>query len=427
MTDTPATTDLQSRTQEAGLKRVVMACEVYEPLETATAHIMTAIAEGVGGQFPVRVITVDPGSSSDELPTPREESRGGVQVQRLRIKKLDKNRLLSRVVSAITSTAVISAAVFKCLRRGDALFVTTNPPLLVPVLAVIGRVRRARFVILVHDVYPDAMVAAGLSGPVKLFLPLLRWISVYGFRTAYRVVVIGRDMRELIQNRYGLTDGQLEYIPNWADTDSVKPQDPNDSKLRSELGLTDKFVVVFAGNIGRVQDIENIIEAAKLLPPDGDIHLLFVGDGAKAYLLREPAVANALSNVTYIGQRPREQQQDFLGAGDVGLITLADGMFGVGVPSKFYNLLAAGKPIIAAVAEGSEVGRSILEEELGWVVPPGNPGALAQAIREAAANKSQLQPIGTRARQLAEFRFSPAEALAQYRSVFAAAFSAEES
>ncbi|MEZ5316627.1 MAG: glycosyltransferase family 4 protein, partial [Vicinamibacterales bacterium] len=183
----------------------------------------------------------------------------------------------------------------------------------------------------------------------------------------------------------------------------------------ADLRLTERFVLLYAGNIGWPQELETLLAAAGRLGDDPRFHFLVVGDGARRAWFETEVRARGLRNVTLLGPRPRSDQQVFLNACDVGLVTLVRGMWGVSVPSRLYNFLAAGKPVLGLVEPGSEVDQVIREEGIGWSSPPGDVDRLVAAVREAASDGPRLAEMGVRARRAAERSYTGAPSLAYYR------------
>jgi glycosyltransferase involved in cell wall biosynthesis len=171
---------------------------------------------------------------------------------------------------------------------------------------------------------------------------------------------------------------------------------------------------MYAGNIGHPTDVETIIDAAELLHDDPSAHFVFVGSGAKKAWIDREVKERGLSNVSLLGQRPREEQNVFLNACDIGLVALVPGMIGTAMPSRTYNILAAGKPIIALTEPGSELSKVIDEERVGWHIIPRHPEALVRTIKKARADTSQLNEMGSRARAVAVEKYSPAIAVGKY-------------
>jgi glycosyltransferase involved in cell wall biosynthesis len=224
-------------------------------------------------------------------------------------------------------------------------------------------------------------------------------------------------MKALAEKRIGTVTNNIEIIRSWADTDIITPAAKVDNALLRELGLADKFVVSCVGNMGRAQAIEFIFEAISLLRDDPSIHFLFVGSGSKKIWMESEIVRKGLTNVTIVGQRPRAEQSCFLNACDISMISLLPGVTGAGVPSRTYNLMAAGKPIIAVTREDSEVSLLVNEESIGWVVPPVHADNLVKAIHCARSDVDRLSGMGVRAYAAAREKFSRGKILEQYRDL----------
>lgn len=381
--------------------------EIYYPDETSTGFIVTRLAEAMARKRSVSVLCGWPRYDRRGTKVPRIETRNGVSIERCSGTTFAKDFTLGRIINTATLTLSIVAHAGRNFRRGDSVLVTTNPPVIPFVIAAVARARGARTLLLVHDVYPEAMIAAGMISRTSLLARVLVTLNSWLYRTVDAVAVCGRDMATLVLERAGSTHLRLGLVRNWADVDVIVPLARRDNPLLQQLGLTDRFVVQYAGNMGPLHDIKIIVDAADAIrTTHPDIHLLFIGSGSKLPWLRAEIARRKLTNVTILGPQPRDAQRIFLNACDVAITAFVPGMFGAGVPSRMYNVLAAGKPWIAAVDEASEIGLVIREENVGWVVPPGDTGSLIAAIRAAAERPDLLEEMGSRGRQAMEDKYS---------------------
>jgi len=178
--------------------------------------------------------------------------------------------------------------------------------------------------------------------------------------------------------------------------------------------LRGKFIVGYAGNIGPLQGIDFLFECVLRLRDQPEVHFIFTGMGNKYAWLEQSVKNRGLKNITLVGQKPRSDQANFLNACDLAVISLIAGMNGVGVPSRTYNYLAAGKPLLAAVDLDSEVATLVKAESVGWVVQPGQVDAFVSAILAAKSDPERLEQMGRRSRELAESKYSFENVLAQY-------------
>jgi colanic acid biosynthesis glycosyl transferase WcaI len=407
-------------TDRTGTKfpRIWLAAELYWPEETSTGYFVTGIAEHLAADWRVGVFCGQPKYDQRGRRVPSRQTRNGVDIYRTTGTTLNRNILVFRVINVGSITLGMFWTAFRRIRSTDLVLVTTNPPALPFVVAIAARLRGARCVLLVQDLYPDVLVAAGLARANSLIVRLLSAASRRLYRSMDRICACGGDMATRVRERLPAGHGpdRVIVIPNWGDLDAVSPSALEDNALLRELALRDRFVVQYAGNAGPIHDVKTIIEAARQLrSSDPDVHFLFLGSGAKWRWLSSVVKLERLENVTVLAARPRADQQIFLNACHVAVSAFVPGMSGVGVPSRMYNIMAAGRPMIAAVDGDSEQATVIREEQVGWVVRPGDGSGLAAAIRAAKSNSTELAAMGHRARAAAAKKYDRKVVLEQYR------------
>ena len=400
-------------------KKVWVISELYYPEETSTGYFITKIAEGLSPNFPTYVLCSQPTYSSRGISAPVREVHNGVVIRRCGSTTLNKDVFLFRFANMATICLSMFFHAVGSFKRGDVVLVATNPPALPYFIAIACRIRGAKCVLLVQDVYPESLIAAGLVDANSFPVSVLNRLNRVLYRSMERISVVGRDMDTLVRKKLAdETSTKIVIIRNWADPDQIVPSPREQNELLKQLGLMGKFIAQYAGNIGRVQGIETLLETAKVLQiVDKDIHFLFIGSGAKKKWLEHATKENGLENVTILPNRPRGEQQIFLNACDVAITALVPGMTGVGVPSRMYNIFSAGKPIIAAVEEGSELGLVVREENVGWIVPVNDAKKMANALVEAKSNPQLLAEMGIRARAIAESKYAITIMLDAYRSM----------
>lgn len=397
--------------------RIIVVSELYYPETTSTAKFLTSFAEGLAEEFEVVVICGQPNYEAKGTIAPPTEERRGTRIIRCSGTRFNKNNLIGRVINAVTITRSMAAAGRKEIRAGDAVFAVTNPPVMPPKFLKLARAAGAKFVLLVHDVYPEALIASGFTTAGSKLAAQTRAKSEALMRGADAIIAIGRCMKELVLTRLTSNQDKVVVIPNYAETEFLKPDTGGPNPIIQELDLQNKFVVQFAGNIGRTHGVEAMLDAAEALK-DENVHFLVVGSGARRSWLEQEVARRRLTNVTVHDYFPRERLSDALTAGDVQLISFVPGMFGVSVPSRMYNVLAAGVPLIASADPGTELCLLIDEENLGWSTPAGDGPALARAIREAKSDSDRLRDMGARARLVAERDYSEEAVREQFRSLF---------
>lgn len=391
--------------------------EVYYPEEISTGYYLTSIAEGIAADRAVKVITGQPKHMSRGQRAAKREIRNNVEIFRSWGTTLDKNVMPFRLINMFTIGLSIFFRSLRQIKRGDHILVVTAPPSLPVTTTLAALLRGASFTLLVQDSYPEILIAVGATRQDSTFVRLVNIINRWVYKYASKIVVMGRDMNELFVGKTVGLDVPVVTIPNWADLESIHPTQRTQNALLDELGIKDKFVLMYAGNIGHPTDVETIIEAAAKLLDRGEIHFVFIGAGAKKKWLETAVSARNLTNVTVLDYRPRAEQNIFLNACDVGLVALIKGMRGTAMPSRTYNIMAAGKPVLALTEKGSELARVIDEDGIGRYVEPGDVDKLAAAIIELYDSRTELGRMSENARKAALAKYSLAAAVEAYRRV----------
>jgi glycosyltransferase involved in cell wall biosynthesis len=267
---------------------------------------------------------------------------------------------------------------FYLVNKRDQVLIVTNPVFLILLMPILRLIKGVNYKILVHDIFPENLTAIGKIKGNTILYKILKAVFDFSYSQAELCIAIGRDMKEVLSKKIK-DNSKICIIPNWSDIEDVKPLDKNNTQIINNFKLKNKFVFQFAGNLGYAQGLENIIEAIKLVNND-NLHFLFIGSGALENQIEQYANQEFVTNVTKIGFQKRSEQTNFLNACDVALVTLSDGMYGLGVPSKSYNIMAADKPILIIADPNSEISICVKEFNIGWVVKPNNPYELSSML-----------------------------------------------
>lgn len=345
------------------LKNIFIISELFYPNKTSTAYIMTEIANYLANEdYNVNVICADIKYDNNFEENSKEDT-SKLKIFRTVAPKGNKNSFIGKLRNSIQSSLSFGSNVVSKVKKNDKVFAVTNPFLLVLILSIIRVFKKFDYILLVHDVFPENGIPAGLLKKEKISFRILKSIYDWAYSKADKLIVLGRDMKVLVDDKINSMDKAV-VVENWFDED-LNPNKTIDRNQYVGVDLTDKIVIGFAGNIGRVQ---NLHEFVKLFIKNNNpkLHLLIIGDGAVSNEITEFLNKNLYNNITYLGPKPRSEQSDFLNACDIGLITLAEGMYGLGVPSKTYNLLSLGKPVLYLGDAKSEVDLLVNEFNLGW-------------------------------------------------------------
>ena len=400
--------------------RIWIVTELYYPEDGATGHLLTQIAEGLASEAEVHVLCTQPSYTQQREKSPRVELHRGVHIKRCRTTSFSKDRLVLRVINMLTILISFSWNMVSGLRRQDRVLVVTNPPPLPFAAWLACRLRGAKCVLLIHDIYPDVLVPTKFTRQNSILYRVIDWFFKRLLLGVDRIITIGRDMQQRVLAKSDRLSSKTTVITNWCDQESIWPIAPTANPLRAELDLTDKFVILYSGNMGRTHGLETIAAAAQILEDAGHekIHWLVCGGGGGKKHFAARCQQLNLKSVTVRDFFPREQLVYSLNCGDVAIISFIPGMSGISVPSRMYNFFAAGRPIIGVTEAESELALTIREFELGWVVEPEQPQLLADQVLEIFSHRDRLATLGERCRAVALAQFSRERAIALYRDVF---------
>lgn len=391
--------------------------ELYYPEETSTGYYLTRIAEGLTDEFDVKVLCGQPNYSARGVRAEYREIHRGVEIFRSYGTTLDKNVIVFRLINMLTLSLSIFWNAIRQFKKSDRVLVVTTPPSLPFISAVACLLRGAGYALLIHDNYPEILIAAGKSSENSPIVKIIDYFNRWLYKYAAKIIVVGRDMKTLIERKIEGLDVPVVVIPNWAELETVEPADRNENRLLKELNLSDRFVFLYAGNMGYPNDLESILTCAAQIDDKLPIHFIFLGAGVKHAKLIKTIEENNLTNVTVLPPQPRSEQIVFLNACDVALVSLVKKMWGVSMPSRTYNILAAGKPILALTEEDSELAQVVEEEEIGWIVSPDQPEILLRTIEKIYNQRSEIPEMNRRSRRAALEKYALETAIEKYRQV----------
>lgn len=358
------------------IKKLWIVTELFPPDETSTSYIMGEIANAMTMKYNVGVICgpeiYDRRKALDERN--KFKLHESIEIHRTEGTGLDKNTTKGKALSFILMSLRLMNLVRKYVKAGDKVLMVTNPAPLVLLMAMLRMRKDFELNILVHDVFPENTRPAELKLP---FYGLVKHLFDKSYGKADRLIALGRDMKAVLKakvSKYN-PDLHITVIENWADVENIQPRP----------FPTGKIVLEYAGNIGRVQGLDKVIER---LPEDVELHIY--GTGAMEDRLR----AMNRGNVYFHGPYFRSQQTEVLASCDIALVTLQKGMYGLGVPSKTYNILASGRPILYLGPEGSEIDLLVKENGIGYCRWP------------ERWDRNILSEMGANSRKLAETEYS---------------------
>jgi len=346
------------------------------------------------------------------------ERRDGMQIYRVRVYAADDRSSVAKRILAYGSFSLFSAFRGVTLPKHDVIFVP-SPPLSNGVVGdFLSRLRGTPFIYNVQDIWPDVAVRAGVLKNEKA-IKRLKKMESYVYRRAAKISVISEGFRRNLLAK-GVPDDKISVIPNFIDTEFVTPL-PKQNYFSRKHALENKFVALFAGNMGFSQGLDVVLDAAKLLKGNEEIKFLIVGNGAAKKEAQSYCESAKLCNVEFLPFQAHEDVPAIYGAADVCLIPLKRGFTMESVPCKLFTIMAAGKPAIASVDHHSDTWELIQDARCGICVEPENPRALADTINRYYFESSARSESGRNARHYIERHFRPSSIAQDYLEMMEAA------
>ena len=384
--------------------KICFLCEYFYPdslggAGTVVSELARALEDGFPDTQVSAVCSTNFLRGAPAKPLARRENWRGISIRRVRTPPTKRDSGLQRIVFGVWFSAV---AAWKLLigPRFDVLVATTNPPMIAGTARLVSRLRGAKYVFLVHDLYAEMAVVLGQSSPESRAIRLAQKMQSWFLGGAARVVALGRCMKAHLDTQFDLPPDLVSVVPNWGSLENALPQEK--SVLRRQHGASDKFVVLYAGNFGQFHNFNTILDAARDLKSREDIVFWMVGEGARRADVEARVASENLANVRVFDFVPTSQLPDLLAAANVSLVTLERGMEGLAVPSKFYNILASGRASIALMGERAETALSIEENGCGLRVNSDDGEGFRRAVEQLADDPANCQMMGARARDAFE-------------------------
>ncbi|MBK9928201.1 MAG: glycosyltransferase family 4 protein [Anaerolineales bacterium] len=323
-----------------------------------------------------------------------EQNFGGVRVLRSYIYPALHRSYFWRIISFFS---FMFSSVWTALQVKDVdLVMGTTPPIFQAVSAwVVALIRRKPFLLEVRDLWPEFGVSMGvLKNPIVI--ALARWLEMFLYARATHILVNSPAYKEYMIGK-GVPENKVTYIAYGTDVDMFNPS-MDGSSIRKELGVDDKFVVLYAGALGQANDIDTILRAAERLKDEDKICFVIFGDGKERTRLQSEAERMNLSNVIFAGVRAKKEMPQVVASADVCLAILQDiPMFRTTYPNKVFDYMAAGRATVLVI---DGVSRKLIEDSYGGAyVQPGDDKQLAETILDLSKNVDIVKQMGLNARE----------------------------
>ena len=328
-----------------------------------------------------------------------------------------KRNLLRRALGFVLFSAVVglrSLVAGGLPRRIDGVL-AMSPPLTLGLTGWFTKLFRGGMLVFnIQDIFPDAAAQTGAITN-KQILRAARWLERISYERSGAVVLLSEDLKQNVASKLSTEfHNRLHVIPNFVDTSAIVPGDRMTS-YRRELGIDDRAIVMYAGNVGFSQSLELVLAAARSMP-----HIAFVinGDGAARKSLQDEVKSKDIDNVYFADYQPIERLSEVLASGDIHVVPLKTGLASVSVPSKMYSILSAGRPVVAAIDSGTEIPRTLAESGAGIAVAPDNEAEFISALQILISDGAKRVAMGALGRTWVEHHASAGAVAKRYEAIY---------
>jgi glycosyltransferase involved in cell wall biosynthesis len=390
--------------------RLIYLCQHFPP-ETGAPQIRVyeVSKELLKRGHQVEVLTAFPHHPKGVIP---EEYRGmfylyeewdGIPVHRSWIYPSPKGSFWKRLASYFSFTFSAFYSIIKS--KPTDVIICNSPPLFLGITGYLGaKMKRAKFVFNVADIWPESAVELGILKN-KRFIQMAEWLEKFLYKKSWKIATATEGIRDYII-RKGKRPEDVFLLPNGVNTETFSPAE-KDAALLKEIGIEGKKVFMYAGALGYAQGLESILETAALIKDTNpDVHFLFVGDGQEREKLVKMKEDLMLTNVTFYGSVPVSEMPRMFSIADYSIVSLRNiELFKGARPSKIFPALSSGTPVLyCGVGESAEI---LNEYQCGKIAPPEDPQGIAQAVNELTAiNKEEYEQMCKNGRELAISQYS---------------------
>lgn len=386
--------------------RIILANRYFFPDQSATSRMVSSLAFSLAkAGFEVTALSSRKFHDRKDATLPAHEVIDGVDVRRISTSSFGRSGVAGRAVDYTSFHLSAAAWLLVHARRGDFCVVCTDPPLLSITAAMPIRLRGARMVNWIMDLFPETAMELGMLPKSSRFATLFLHARDWSLAKADLTICPIGAMTRYLSERRGDAD-RFATVHHWSNGSEIRPVAAPENALRQQWGLQSSFVVGYSGNFGRAHEFATLLGAAEKLQPHADIKFLLIGQGKQYAAVKEEVARRQLQNVIFKPFQPSTVLSQSLCAADLHIVSLLPELEYCVVPSKFYGILASGRPTVFIGDQQGEVATLVRRAGCGESVRPGDADSLAQVILRLKCAPGLSQTMGERARDLFETEFT---------------------
>ena len=401
--------------------RVILVNRFFHPDISATSQMVSDLAFQLAQSGEdVHIVTSRLRYDDPAVKLPAREVIDYVTIHRAWSSRFGRGSTFGRLADYLTFYVTAPFLVLLLASRGDVVVAKTDPPMISVPVMMAARLRGARRVNWLQDLFPEVATALGMRLGGGMVVRALTWLRDCSLRAAHANVVLGSRMAAIVSvHAPHSSNARLRVVPNWSPTADIAPLARAANPLGAQWHMADRFVVGYSGNLGRAHELGIVLAAAEQLRHRLDIVFLIIGEGNQKESLQQESTRRGLANVLFKPYQQKDQLKFSLTLPDVHLVSLKPVLEGLIVPSKFYSSVAAGRAVLFIGDADGEIAREVARCNCGVTIGPDDVLGLANAIARLCDEPGTCVRMGANARAMFEAEFAQAIAIGKWRAVLA--------
>ena len=375
-------------------KRLLVVNQFFPPDFAPTGQLISELVTYLGNNgTSIKVFTGLPAYAFNKVDALPLEKINNVVVRRTRATQVSIHQIRGKALHGFLFTIRAIFHLCRHLKREDVLLLTTAPPFLPFIGYLLHFLKGSSYVCLIYDLYPDVAEQLGVVSSENWMIKLWNRLNEWTWKQSEQIIVLSSSMKQRILEKQPKLEHKISIISNWSDPNWIVPIEKENNWFAQEYNLTKKFTVLYSGNMGRCHDIQTILSAARFLQGH-PIQFVFIGGGPKYRTSQNVVQGWGLDNCLFLPYQDKEILPYSLTACDLTLVSIEEGMGGIVAPSKFYSLLATGRPIAVVCDEKCYLNELVEKNQCGATFANNNGEGLAEFILKLILQPELAQKMG---------------------------------
>ena len=375
-------------------KKLFVVNQFFPPDFAPTGQLINELVAHLGDNgTPIKVFTGLPAYAFNDVSALPLEIHNNVVIRRTRATQVSIHNIRGKAFHGFLFTVRAVIHLLRHLKKDDTLLLTTAPPFLPFIGYLLHLAKGSNYVCLIYDLYPDVAEKLGVLSSENWIIKLWNRLNELTWQKAKKVIVLSTSMKQQILKKQPKLGHKISVISNWSDPNWIVPIAKKDNWFAQKHQLTEKFTVLYSGNMGRCHDIQTILNAARLLQ-GYPVQFVFIGGGPKYRSSQNLVQTYGLDNCVFLPYQNKETLPYSLTACDLTLASVEEGMGGIVAPSKFYSLLATGRPIAVICDKQCYLNELVEKTQCGMAFKNKNSQGLADFILQISSNPELAKSMG---------------------------------